>query len=378
MTSFEDLIAPITPQQFRDAYLGRQPLHIPATGEGARRGVLDWASFNRLLNQTDIWSTHTLRLVNNRVEVKASDYCAAVQRPTGQVLAPVPAKVALFLADGASLIANEVQGLHSEIARTASVLSRTFAAQVAANIYCSFKGVQAFGPHYDHHDVFAVQTEGEKIWRLYGTRMDVPVDLPPPGPDTQRWLEQAHGPLVQEIRMRPGDVLYIPRGQFHDALAVDGPSLHVTFSVTALYGRIILNLLDNAAMQFPEFRAYFPPADQDGGKALGTHLASLADLLRELVASSAFRDEVAMAQERLVRRPSDFALPDRPSSARYKATGRPFPAGGTAMQVAWSWCGDQMQFSVDQLVASFDFIAERALRDGVEEAVSIGALERLS
>ncbi len=69
--------------------------------------------------------------------------------------------------------------------------------------------------------------------------------------------------------MRPGDVLYLPRGWYHDALAVDGPSLHVTLSVTPLYGRILFRLLEPAAMQDPAFRAWLPPADRDGGRGPG-------------------------------------------------------------------------------------------------------------
>ena len=55
------------------------------------------------------------------------------------------------------------------------MLEREFAARVAANVYCSFKGVQAFQTHFDLHDVFAVQAEGEKCWRVYEARADTPV-----------------------------------------------------------------------------------------------------------------------------------------------------------------------------------------------------------
>jgi ribosomal protein L16 Arg81 hydroxylase len=282
----------------------------------------------------------------------------------------------VFLAGGASLVANEVQTLHSPIDRAAAALGRAFAAQVGANVYCSFKDVQAFGPHYDNHDVFAVQTEGEKIWRIYETQMDTPVDLPPATEETRQWLEQMHGPLLTEVRMRPGDVLYLPRGQFHEALAVDGPSLHVTFSVTALYGRILFSLLDNAAMQFPAFRTYFPPADEAGGRALGAHLSNLATLVRDIVASPAFLAEVAMAQERLVRRPAAFALPERQALTHYRTTGRPFPSSGPALQVAWGWCTDRTRFSIEQMLGEFDFIDEAQLRAAVDAAVASGALER--
>lgn len=377
MTSLDDLLAPITAQQFRETWLGRRPLHIPAAASDHKRALLDWSSFNRLLNQSDLWTAHTLRLMVNRVSVPAAEYCMAAQTPAGQVLRPVPGKVDVFLAEGASLVANEVQALHPPIDMAATALSRAFAARAGVNVYCSFKDVQAFGPHYDNHDVFAVQTEGEKIWRIYQTKIDMPVDLPPNTPETLEWLERAHGPLLTEVHMRPGDVLYLPRGQFHDALAIDGASLHVTFSVTALYGRVLFSLLDNVAMQFPAFRAYFPPAEEADGKALTAHLAELATLLRDIVASSAFRDEVAMSQERLVRRPAAFALPDRRILTQYRPTGRPFPPSGTALQVAWDWCAARARFSIEEMLGEFDFIAEERLRAAIEAAVAASALERL-
>lgn len=284
----------------------------------------------------------------------------------------------MFLSQGASLIANEVQTLHPPIAELAALLSRTFAAQVGANVYCSFKGVQAFLTHYDSHDVFAVQTAGEKIWRIYDNQLEMPVDCPPDTPDTRRWMEQARGPLLSEIRMLPGDVLYLPRGRFHDALAVDGPSLHVTFSVTALYGRILFSLLDNAAMQFPSFRAYFPPGNEGDGKPLASHLARLGALLSELVSSPAFLDEVVMSQERLVTRPASFTLPDQPVLTSFRITGRAFPAAGTAVQLAYDWCAAQDRFSLEQILAEFDFIEAAGLRQAIDNALAAGALVRLS
>src|SRR3546814_12960582 len=34
------------------------------------------------------------------------------------------------------------------------------------------------------------------------------------------------------IRMQPGDLLYIPRGRYHDALASENGALHIAFGVT--------------------------------------------------------------------------------------------------------------------------------------------------
>lgn len=60
------------------------------------------------------------------------------------------------------------------------MLAAQFGARSFANVYCSFRGVQAFQTHFDLHDVFAVQAEGEKTWRIYEARADAPVAPVPP------------------------------------------------------------------------------------------------------------------------------------------------------------------------------------------------------
>lgn len=378
LSSLEDLLAPYSLERFRAEVQGRRTLHIPADGDARKRSLLSWADFNGLLSQNGLWTPHNLKLIANRSPVPVEDYCQTVRTLEGPALRPVPKKVELFLNRGASLVANEVQSLHVPSGDMATALSRAFSAQVGVNVYCSFENIQAFGPHYDVHDVFAVQTEGTKVWRIYEQQLDAPVDLPPSGPETLRWLEETRGRRVSEIVMNPGDVLYLPRGRFHDALATQGASLHVTFSVTGLYGRAILSLLDNAAMQFPLFRAYFPPADEDGGRALLEHLARLGRLVADIVASPAFRDEVAMSQERLVPRNARFALPARRASTGYAPTGSPFPPASTQIQVAYEWCAAQGHFSRDQMLAEFDFIEPDALGRAIDAAEAAGAVTKVS
>ena len=161
--------------------------------------------------------------------------------------------------------------------------------------------MQAFDTHFDLHHVFAVQVEGEKTWRLYENRAEAPVSFPVDDAEARRWFAQTRGPLMTEVRMQPGDVLYLPRGWYHDALATEGASLHVTFSVSPLYGRVLFSLLESAAMQDPAFRQWLAPGT-DGGVRLARQLADLGRRLAELSALPAFRDEVLMAQERLVPR----------------------------------------------------------------------------
>jgi ribosomal protein L16 Arg81 hydroxylase len=377
MLTLNDLLSPIEPERFFADHHDRKPLHIPAGSDDRKREVLRWATFNGLLNQTSIWTAQSLKLVRDAEAVPAEHFCRVESTQSGPVMRPDPAKVAIHMAAGASAVAGDVQKLTPELAHLSDDLGRTFAASVGANVYCSFQGVRAFGTHYDLHHVFAVQTEGEKLWRLYSNRADRPVDFPPDTPETRRWLEQSRGPVSAEVLMRPGDVLYLPRGWYHDALAQDGASLHVTFSVTPLYGRIIFNLLEQAAMQDPAFREYLAPASSEGGRTLQSQLAGLGRKLAHLTTLPEFRDEVAMTQTRLNPSLPSFTLPVRTALTAWRRTGLAGPRETGPVAHAMAWAYAQPDFAIEELIAQFDFVPEADIRAAVDRAAAAGALQRL-
>jgi lysine-specific demethylase/histidyl-hydroxylase NO66 len=316
-------------------------------------------------------------MVVNGQPVPPEQYCIETQTQSGTVIRPSPAKVQPLLAMGASLIAGDVQHLTPELDQLAKMLSARFAGLAGANVYCSFGGVQAFDTHFDLHHVFAVQLEGEKTWRLYANRADSPVTFPGDSAEARRWFAQTRGPLMQEVRMKPGDVLYLPRGWYHDALATEGASLHVTFSVTPLYGRILFRLLEAAALQDSAFRAWLRPANEEGGQPLQAQLADLGQRLADLAASPAFRDEIAMTQERLTPRGTGYGLPVRPALTEYQPTGLAAPAIGGPVAVAVEWALGQSSFMLEDMIGQFDFVPERDLRDAIERLERAAVLKRV-
>lgn len=376
MNTLDELLHPITRDRFDADYNDRKPLHIPAEEGASKRSLLDWKGFNALLNQSSIWTAQSLKMVFNGQPIPPEQYCIEARSQSGTTLRPAPAKVQTLLAMGASVIAGDVQELTPELRALSHRLARDFAGLVGANVYCSFGGVQAFDTHFDLHHVFAVQVEGEKTWRLYENRADAPVDFPFEDAESRRWFAETRGKLMTEVRMRPGDVLYLPRGWYHDALATEGASLHVTFSVSPLYGRILFRLLESAAMQDPAFRAWLPPG-ADGDDRLGKQLADLGRRLADLSALPAFRDEVLMAQERLAPRGEPYGLPERAKLTLFRPTGLALPRVEGPARVAVEWAAGQPQFAIEDVIAQFDFVSEPALRDAFETAVRHGAFKAL-
>ena len=96
-----------------------------------------------------------------------------------------------------------------------------------SNLYCSRKSRQAFAPHFDLHDVFAVHCEGEKAWRVFEGREELPINHPRfQVPEADRPARM--GGLLMEPLLKPGDVLFIPRGWWHHFETLE-PSIAVNF-----------------------------------------------------------------------------------------------------------------------------------------------------
>lgn len=357
-------------------YEGRKPLHIPATADADKRSLLTWDAFNGLLRQSNVWTADSLMLLMDAQAVPVDQFCRLSGSPSGPVMRPWPPKVEVFMSGGASVIANDVLNMHPPITHMGDALGQAFAANVGANIYCSFQGVRAFGTHYDNHDVFVVQTEGEKLWTLYENRADNPVVVPPGTPESKAFFQKTRGAVMTQITLRAGDVLYLPRGWYHDALAVDEPSLHVTYAVTPFTGSSIMGLLDVVAARQSAFRGYLAPADREGGAVLRRQLADLATLLTSVVNDPEFLEEVAMAQQRDTPYTATYTLPERKPVALYRTTGHAFPPTTPILRRLYDWAIVERQFALEDMIASFEGLKPDQVLAAVDAAEEAKALKR--
>jgi hypothetical protein len=314
-------IAPFPAERFLNEVYGRVPLHVPAEGEAGerRRALLAWPRLNRILAIASHWTEANAKVILNGLPLGADHYVDEVATPAGPVRRADPAKIHAFLAMGASLVADSVEDAAPELRQVTAMLSERFLGTSGANAYCSFRGIQAFHSHCDLHDVFAVHSEGEKVWRIYENRAPDPVEQYQ-GEDGQALIDRTKGRVMMEVRMRPGDLLYIPRGFYHDALASSEASLHVTFSLAPHTARVLFRLLEELAMQDPEFRAYLPDGRLDEGRRLGDRLGALAGKAAALMRTPLFRNAVLNRQLALAKPLSEVSLPARPAMDFYIRT----------------------------------------------------------
>lgn len=303
-----DLVAPLGTDGFMQDHYGRAPIHIPGDEDSVRRRVVDWVRFNHWLTVQSHWSDANIKVIMNSRAVASDFYMDDLRTLEGSQKRASAAKLDVFMGMGASIVGNAIELIDPDVRDLTDRLAAAFGGVAGANVYGSFSGVQAFASHCDPHEVFAIQGEGEKVWRIYENRADNPLDMLE-GPDAQAIIDAAKGRVAMEVTMRPGDLLYIPRGFYHDALASDR-SLHLTLSVAPHSGRILFRLLEDMAIRSPAFRAYLPDAVR-APDALRARLDALAGDMAAIVRTDAFFEEVATRQAQLARPGHRVNLPER-------------------------------------------------------------------
>ena len=277
--SLAKLLDPMTPEAFRAEYLHKKPLHVRGRPEKFA-SILDWSDINRMLAM-DVWTQQTLQLHIDKNRVPPGAYCVkASNRDHQPVMRPDPDKVRELLGHGATLLLNEIETLAPGVLALVDVIQRELGAKSSVNLYFSRQERKGFDSHCDRHDVFAVQIYGTKRWNIYQGQLDRPIEHAMFQNVPQIEYDRRKGDVAEVVEMNPGDLLYLPRGKFHDALTSGDVSVHLAVSSNEPLGLDWLTQLWNVAVRDPEFRTVLPlPEGPAGEQALHQHLKHLYERL---------------------------------------------------------------------------------------------------
>lgn len=128
---------------------------------------------------------------------------------------------------GHTILFRSVHKYWPQVDRLAVKIGRDLACEVQGNLYWSGPGGRAFPVHWDTHDVLAVQVEGEKRWSLYRA----PIRNPVAHYHESKDYAFRPGRRLLEVTLKPGDILFIPRGTPHVAGASPSGSAHLALGL---------------------------------------------------------------------------------------------------------------------------------------------------
>ncbi len=383
---FADFIAPVDERTFLEENFDKSPLHIRSgPTQASRNELLDWHAFLDALENVSAWQSGRLKMLMDSRPVSPEHYCVTREASSGPVTRPDRALIEAMMVLGASLVADGLEDVLPDVRRCCAMLGRQFAAKAGANLYASQAGVQAFASHCDPHEVFAVQCQGRKLWRIYADRADYPIQSSLLG--DQAAIDRAKGPVIMQVMLEPGDILYIPRGFYHDAVAQDGRSIHLTFGVQPLYGAGLIDMLRDLAVDRPVLRQYLPNAEDSD--ALTAQLQAITEEIVTLLRSPALIEDIAVKQRTIA---SPIAENDTAEHTLLVRTAVPCevvqPLDGSYLVIGSSrrparllsdaarWIFNQNAFTPMQCRARFCHHPSKEIDDLLDELVGLGALQK--
>ena len=195
----------------RQSFLNRRPIHL-------MEGMKDVSTILTLSKLEQI--LHSPDALKRTLLAKVSD---EKLKPPSQL---TPEIVLEALARGVSIKVEDIHLFDSGLESLRQEFYEILGHPCIFNCYLTPPSAQCFDPHFDDHDVFIIQMQGQKLWTIDNT----PIRSYP--------LESKSFPKSkfefinsQCLTLSPGDGLYIPIGHVHQAQTINSFSLHLTVGV---------------------------------------------------------------------------------------------------------------------------------------------------
>jgi lysine-specific demethylase/histidyl-hydroxylase NO66 len=252
---------------------------------GGFEALLNADAIDELVSQRGL-RTPFLRVAKNGATL--SDKVFTAQGGVGAGIADQVSddRLVRLFADGSTLVLQALHRVWPPILEFCQRLAAELGHPVQANAYVTPPQNQGFSAHYDVHDVFVLQIEGEKRWRIHPPVLESPLRDQPWNDRTSAVQEKSQEPPLLDAVLRPGDCLYLPRGYLHAATALGGVSTHLTLGVHvwtrfALAERVVDQILRTLADN-PAIRASLPlGVDVTDPTALRSDVEVITAALRE-------------------------------------------------------------------------------------------------
>lgn len=309
--TFEQLLDPMTPEEFFAEYHGKKPVHIPGSAKKFE-GMMDWSTLNMMMRQSEFWTSDNFRLVKQGNHAPPGVYCRLT--PPGsmrQVMRPAWDLVQPNLAAGATIALYFVQSMTQALRDLTVCLEDAFQGRLQMNIYCSWIRERGLVPHFDTHDVLAFHIEGRKQWRIYDDPIDRPVAHEMFEGEARKKLDAKKRDLFMSPELEPGSFLYIPRGWYHEALGLTDGCFHIAAGMHYPVGLDVLTAVWSRIGADPAFRTRLETVGEDGDEdALRDQLAGMAKVAADVIGDERLVREIARIRDgfRTEKFPAD--LPD--------------------------------------------------------------------
>ncbi len=293
----QQILDPLPTADFLSSIWRQRFLHLRGL-PGRFESLVTWHALSSLLEEHR-FEPGQLRLVRESRPIPSDEFLQIGRSGRGSSTFCIdPDGLVRNLREGSVLVLNGINALSRPIGHLAEALERLFSEQVSVNLYAGWRESKGFDLHWDDHDVLVLQVSGRKRWRIYTASRPHPLFRDASTNDTPS------DELAWEGVLEDGDLLYVPRGWWHVATAIDSPTIHLTFGILPRTGIDLLAWVQDELRAVDIFRHDLPrfasPEEQE------SHALALEEAIQTFWHSGpllpryfAFEDGLASAKLRV-------------------------------------------------------------------------------
>ncbi len=247
---FERIIGGVTQADFFRDFWNIRYLHLPRTDRAYYNDLVTVGDFNNLLSNLAT-PLNTISIYQEQRFVEPSAYTTTINSSGKPVRVLDAARVLALYRDGATIFFEDLSFVLPKLSVFRSQIQSFFSHPTQIGAFITPPGSRTLPTHCDRYDLFVLQIGGTKTWRLYESAKELPTrDF-----DLARYYEEyPRGSCVETIDLKSGDLLYLPRGCYHDAATTSEFSIHLNLAFDCYtWGDLLrarFSSLQDASVQF--------------------------------------------------------------------------------------------------------------------------------
>lgn len=192
--SLETLIHPYSTDNFFREFWERTPLHIKRDDSQYFSSLSEGLDIERIIWQTcPSWGD--VSLARSKTNYESAAYGA---------MPPTVPTVRKAFSDNYTIIINKLERKSLSVAKFCRDVEKDWYFNSSMNLYYTKPNNQGLDYHYDTEDVFILQLEGRKDWRIYDRKANLPLN------DSDYKHIDCDENSFEEYDLVPGDSLVYP------------------------------------------------------------------------------------------------------------------------------------------------------------------------
>ncbi|WP_426138709.1 JmjC domain-containing protein [Psychrobacter sp. TWR1-1-1] len=244
----------IEKSEFELNYLYKKPFLFKSAAEDID---FSWDYVNEVYSRADV-SDEKFKLMSG-YEVPKNKYVETYDNLGKTEFRMVRPVLYDYLRDGATLVYNRITN-EPKIDRISKQIANFANAHVVTSGYAAFSSKSSYMAHWDTRDVFAVQLIGRKRWILKAPNFELPLYM-----QQTKNFKNIKEPeeVYMDVVLEAGDILYVPRGWWHNPLPIGEETFHLAVGTFAPTGFEYMNWLLKHTPNILGCRRNFSSFDKD-------------------------------------------------------------------------------------------------------------------